>query len=230
MEGLLLSRAGVADFNDDLARNVVSLRVSEDLFDDLSDDPADQQIAIEHEMATKPPPYTSDQPAVQRPFEEAEWQNAIGYPFENWSESRYSTGRFGVWYGAESIETTVHETVYHWRRFLADAGWDAEGVIERRVYWVHCSSLLLDFRPLVDEHAGLVHPRDYTLTQQLGARLHREGHPGVVSRSARCAGEIFDVFNPNVLSDPRTACFLTYQLRGGTVTVERDPGVTWLEV
>ena len=43
----------------DLYRNVVSLRTSEHLFDDLSDDPLDMQAAVMAEIAAKPPEYQS---------------------------------------------------------------------------------------------------------------------------------------------------------------------------
>lgn len=47
----------LADVHQDLARNIKSIRVSQDLFDDLSDDPADWEIAQQHELATKPHTY-----------------------------------------------------------------------------------------------------------------------------------------------------------------------------
>ena len=70
--GLVLS-----DVHQELARNIVSLRISENLFDDLSPDPNEQTAAIHLEMATKPPTYLSNLPAVDRPFEEAEWIDAF---------------------------------------------------------------------------------------------------------------------------------------------------------
>ena len=45
----------------------------------------------------KPPPYRSRTPIIDRPFEDAEWFNAITWPFENWRASRFSDGSFGVW-------------------------------------------------------------------------------------------------------------------------------------
>lgn len=222
----------LADLHSDRARNIVSLRISENLFDDLSDDPIEQQAAVDWEMATEPPTYTSSLPIIHRPFEEAAWIEAIGFPFMNWAVSRYSDGRFGVWYGADSIETTVHETVYHWRYgLLADAGFVREGVsIERKVYWVRCDAALVDLRPAVASHPDLLHPTDYSFTHQVGARLHREGHPGLVTRSARCEGAVCAILNPAVLSAPRVACFLTYRVEEGRVVVEREAGKAWVRV
>ncbi len=228
----VFSHAGLADVHDELFRNIVSLRESEDLFDDLSDDPEQWQSAIQLEIETKSPMFESPRPIIDRPFEEAAWNAAIGYPFQHWMRSRYSDGTFGVWYGADRIETTVFETLYHWRRgLLEDAGFLTPGIsIERRIYRVRCDAALVDLRPAISTCPGLVDPRDYTLAQLVGARLHKEGHPGLVSRSARCAGDIHAVLNPHILSQPRQSCSLTYTLTSTGIDVEREPGVVWLTV
>jgi hypothetical protein len=228
----VFARLGLAETHRDLVRNIVSLRVSEHLFDDLSDAPADWDAAIALELATKPRLFVSPEPIIDRPFEEALWNDAIGYPFKNWMRSRYSDGSFGVWYGADTIETTVHETAYHWRtQLLQDAGFTQPGItIERKLCRVRCDAALVDLRPAVAHFPALVDATDYSLTQQVGAKLRREGHPGLVSRSARCAGDIFAVLNANVLSHPRQAMFLTYRTTSAGVAVEREPGVAWLDV
>lgn len=222
----------LAETHGDLIRNNISLRVSEDLFDDLSDDPAAWNAAIQLELETKPQPFVSPEPIIDRPFEEAAWNDAIGYPFRNWMRSRYSDGSFGVWYGGDTIETTVHETVHHWRaKFLDDAGFLRAGIkVERKLYRVRADAALVDLRPVVEDFRALVDPDDYTLTQQIGARLHREGHPGLVTKSARCDGNVYAVLNAKVLSDPRQVCFLTYMTTETGVTIEREPGSVWFEV
>lgn len=231
MDGLF-NRLALADVHRDLARNIVSIRESQDLFDDLSVNPNDWQMAQAVEDDVKPPVYSSKTPVIHRPFEDADWFNVIGYPFRNWQASRFSDGTFGIWYGSGDIETTVYETVFHWYAgLLSDAGFCQDGVmIERKVYWVRCDAGLLDFRPLVPDYPSLVHEHDYSLTQAIGARLHREGHPGLTTMSARCAGENYAVLNPNVLSDPRHTCYLSYRLVGGYVEVEKQQGQCWIRV
>jgi hypothetical protein len=217
----------VADIHDDTYRNIVSLRVSEDLFDDLTDKPEGWRAAADLEAASKPPTYLSAQPVVDRPFEEADFNNAIGYPFRHWSRTRYSDGSYGVWYGADTLETSIHETVHHWRHgFLQDSDWqDVDGiVVERKVYLVRCDAVLLDFRTKVDTRPALVDPSSYHLTHRVGARIHHDGHPGLISRSARCDGDVHGVFNPRILSSPRHACYLSYRIEDGSVIVERRPG------
>lgn len=229
----------LADVHQPLTRNIKSIRVSQDLFDDLSDDPADWQVAQNHEMATQSPVYFSPATSIDRPFEEADWFNAIEFPFRNWMASRFCDGSFGIWYGADSVETSVHETVHHWQSgILADAGFDlmvARGereriVGERKVYWVRCDAALADLRPRVGAYPDLINPDSYHFTQQIGARLKREGHPGLVTRSARCDGENYGVLNAAVLSNPQVCCHLTYRLTPGDIEVEREVGQVWMRL
>ncbi len=223
---LIFAGLKLADTHEDMYRNIVSLRITEHLFDDLSDEEADWQTAIELELRTKPATYISATPIIHRPFEEAAWNEAIGFPFRTWSRSRYSDGSFGVWYGSDTLATTIYETVYHWRNhLLADAGFTDSGIkVERRVHLVRCDAALVDLRNLVKQHPKLVDGFDYTLTHQVGGRLHREGHPGLVTESARCKGNVFAVMNPAVLSNPRPTCYLTYTTTRNGVKVERAPG------
>lgn len=228
----IFTRLNLADTHDDLYRNIVSLRVSEDLFDDLSDEPEDWQSAIVLELQTKPATYVSHTPIIHRPFEEAAWDEAIGFPFRRWTSSRFSDGSFGVWYGADSLTTTIHETVYHWRHgLLDDAGFIEPGIrIERRVHLVRCDAALVDLRNAVRKCPMLVDKEDYTLTHQVGGRLHREGHPGLVTISARCSGVVYAILNPAVLTNPRPYCYLGYITTENGVDVERTPGQTLLSV
>ena len=229
----LFSALYLTDIHQNVARNIVSLRKSEDLFDDLTEDPEAWQAAQLLEMETQPKLFNSHQPVINRPFEEAEWNVAIGYPFLNSSQSRFSDGSFGVWYGADSIETTVYETVYHWQYgLLEDAGFNKPGVeIQRKIYMVQCDSLLIDLRPEIKSHPELVHSTDYSTTQSIGRKLHREGHPGLITRSARTGhGDVYAIFTPNVLSNPVYSCGLTYRTTTSGVQVERAPGVLWMTI
>jgi hypothetical protein len=203
------------------------------LFDDLTDDPEAWQATQLLEMETKPKLFNSHQPIIDRPFEEAEWNTAIAYPFQHSSQSRFSDGSFGVWYGADSIETTVHETAYHWQKILLDdAGFNKPGVeIERRVYMVQCDSLLIDVRPKIKTHHEIIHASDYTATNAIGRKLHQEGHPGLITKSARIShGDVYAIFTPNVLSNPFHSCYLTYITTENGVEIQRTPGITWIKI
>lgn len=229
----LFAQLALSDIHKDVARNIVSLLQSQDLFDDLTDDPTEWLLAQKVEDEIKPPPYRSSTPIIDRPFEDAEWFSAIIWPFKHWQASRFSDGTYGVWYGSDSIETTVYESAYHWYRgLLSDAGFDRMTVIaERKVYSVACSAALLDFRKAADDHPDLLHPSNYAFCQSVGARIHREGHPGLLTQSVRRpAGENMAIFNADVLSNPRQNCQLTYRLENDQILVERQPGVVWFKL
>ena len=229
----LFSQVGLIDLHRDLTRNIVSLRISEDLFDDLTDDIEAWQSAQQLESDTKPKVFTNEIPVIHRPFEESEWNKVIGYPFLNTAQSRYSDGTYGVWYGANNLDTTVYEAVHHWQAgLLSDAeGFLKPGVsIERKVYMVRCDSALIDLRPLVLKYPELIYPDDYTATHAIGRKMQHEGHPGLVSKSARCDGEVYAVFTPNVLSNARHTCFLTYVTTDKGVEIQKTPGKKWMSL
>jgi RES domain len=236
----LFANLQLADIHGDVLRNIVSIHSSQDLFDDLTDSPDGWALAQQIEEEVKPPPYQSKSPIIHRPFEDAQWFNAIGWPFKHWQASRFSDGAFGVWYGSESIETTVYETAYHWfNGLLKDAGFASKlgaglpnGIVaERKLYDVRCDAALLDLRPQSHLHLGLTHKSDYSMTQSLGSRLYKEGHPGLMTQSVRHPqGHNYAIFNPNVLSSPRYRCQLTYKLIGETIIIENTPGTTWFEI
>ncbi|MDT8384537.1 MAG: RES family NAD+ phosphorylase [Gammaproteobacteria bacterium] len=223
----------ITDFHDDTFRNIVSMRVSENLFDDITDTPETADLATAVEVGAKPHTHTSHQPIIDRPFEEATYHEAIKYPFDTWTKTRYSDGTYGVWYGTDSLQTSIYETVHHWRKgLLEDAGWeDVEGVIsERKVYNVRIDAGLLNFLPRLDAFPSLIDPEHYHYTHQIGARIKHDGHPGLISRSARCEGTVYAIFNARVLSNPRPACFLSYRIESGSVSIERQPGEIILRI
>src|SRR5579872_1369573 len=220
----------------DWHRNIVSLRRSVDLFADLVSDPAHAHVLIEHEIATKPTGGAT--PIINRPFERAEFYDpiasALNWPFAHPAATRYSAGHFGVWYGARTLQTSVFETVYHFRRdTLASlvARQSTKPIIqERRVHLAHCEAMLVDLRPRCEDDPRLT-ADDYAYCQALGAQLRAASLPGVITRSARdTAGIVVAVFERSALSRPRDVCFLTYTLHPdtGRVDVERTPGrIAW---
>ena len=53
----LFSKLTLADVHQDVARNIVSLRESQDLFDDLTEDPAEWLLEQKVEDEVEPPLY-----------------------------------------------------------------------------------------------------------------------------------------------------------------------------
>lgn len=217
---------GVTDYRGDLVRNIKGIRVSQDLFDDLTRDAAEREVAIAAEAATR---MASPAPLITRPFD---YGAVITYPFApyNWQATRYSDGlEYGVWYGALDLETTVYETLYHWHRFVTDSfPTEKEIVGERRVFEVRCEAILIDLRRAAEPR--LVAREDYSFTQQLGRYLWRRAQSGLLAPSARARGVTAAILRADALSDVRDLCYLTYRLRGRRAVVERTPGEPWLRI
>lgn len=227
MEGLF---AKTRDLDQDSYRNIASLRVSQDLFDDLSGGDAEvAQLLAATEMRVKA---HIPNGVVQRGFQ---YSTAIAYPFdtEPFMASRYGDGRYGVWYGALDKETTLYETAWHMvQDETAIEGLHEIVVRERALYQVHCRAILLDLMHKEEAFPTLIDD-DYGFTQQIGRRLHHEGHPGLVTPSARRRGGAnLVIFNPEVLRDPRVHCYFTYRFdpRSNSVTIEREVGKAYLRL
>jgi len=216
--------ARVRDFDEDAFRNIVAMRESQDLFDDLTGGNASMSaIAVEAEARVK-----ANIPLglIPRGFH---YTLSINYPFEHepYLKSRYGNGSYGVWYGALVLNTTIHETAFHMVK--EESGIEGNtGLIhrERAVYRIHCKALLIDLSGKEAEYPDLV-GQDYGFTQRVGDRVRKEGHPGLLSPSARHKNGVNLVaFSPAVLSNPRSYCYLTYTCDPvrRTVTVERTVG------
>jgi hypothetical protein len=219
----------VREFDGRLFRNIVSLRKTEDLFDDLVDDSSVTAVAYATEIQVKASAPTGK---IPRGFH---YSTAIGYPFisEPFMASRYGDGTYPVWYGSLELETTIHETAFHMVRNISDI----EGVTEviereRAVYRIDCQALLIDLEGKQGKYPQLVSD-SYAHTQEIGRRLHREGHPGLLAPSARrCDGLNSVIFNEAVLSNPQNYCYLVYRYdpRQGTVEVERSVGEIMMRI
>ena len=230
---VLFAQFTLAVIDRDVARNIVAFREPQNVFDDLSELAGEWKVAEQAQDEVGLPLHRSKTPIIDRPFEDANWLNAIQWPFKNHQQSRFSDGTFGVWYGSETIETTVYESAFHWYSgLLSDAGFEREVVVsERKIYSVTCEASLLDCRKAVSAFPELLHPSDYSFTHSVGARIHHEGHPGLLIQSVRRPdGENVAVFNPAVLSNPNVIGDLTYKLSGDHIVVERQPSKTWMSL
>lgn len=184
------------EIEDVLLRNTNAARIHKNVFDDLSDQPTDWKEA---EKISKENHHDVE-------------LYAIGYVFkrERWLPSRFSDGSFPVWYGSLDVDTTFHETIFHWRdNLLADADFlDKEFPIYavRRVFQVECHSSLVDIRSKVTEYPFLTEKNRscYEQTQPIGIKCVKDGLPGLLSLSARTpqVGTNAAIFNQKCLSKP----------------------------
>jgi hypothetical protein len=219
------------DFQDDLVRNIPGARESQNLFDDLSFEPTDWDVAIAAESAQRIPTAAA---LITRPFD---YGSVISYTFDSahWQTTRFSDGSlYGVWYGSPEVETTVYETAWHWYRFVLDsfAGEDREIVTERRVFDVRCEALLIDLRGKETAYPDLISRASYTFTHRVGRYVHEQDLNGLLVRSARCDGTNAAIFKPERLSNVRHRTYVTYRLNAArdTFVAERTPGRKWLTV
>ncbi len=220
-----------ADVHGDLVRNIKGIRRTQHLFDDLSDNPADWELAIAMEGEQRIPTMAA---IISRPFD---YGTVITYSFDsaNWHATRFSDGvRYGIWYGSRDVKSTVYETVFHWHRFLLDSFADENRVIigERRLLDVRCDALLIDLRGKQKRFPALVSRTRYTFTQSVGAYVHEQDLNGLLVDSARCAGVNAALFKPERLSNVREKMFLTYRCNPteDKCVVERMPGKAWMNV
>lgn len=242
MQALLEKLHPTAATRGDWLRNIISLRVSEDLFDDLAENAEERALLAEIELDRKPSQYRG-RPGLARPFEEAELTSkvfaAIDYPFAHSTASRFSDGTWGVWYGASTLRTTVYETAYHWHRRFIRAPLDIQFCdpieVDRRVFKVHCTGALLDLRPALNQAPALADPRDWSAAQRFGRLILENGYPGLLTLSVRTPSRnarTVAVFRRELLAHPRDICYLTYRFEPATgkIFVERKRGKRWLTI
>jgi hypothetical protein len=129
--------------------------------------------------------------------------------------SRFSDGRWGVFYAARQRATATAETAYHHGRFLAAT---AEGPMHlpMRLYHVAVEARLHDLRVGFDaEHD----PADYGPSRVLAARLRDQGSAGVAYRSVRDpGGECVGLFQPRGASRCQQVAVLLYAWDGSRFT------------
>ncbi|MCF6247703.1 MAG: RES family NAD+ phosphorylase [Desulfobacula sp.] len=215
----------------EVKRNIVNLRESVDLFDDLSDNPDDQAVAIHVESETKKDIQTFGPAPIYKGFV---YNTAITYPFitEPFLDTRFGNGSYGVWYGSMDLETTIYETCYHIFRAILSVEDHPEIVKqERAIYSVHCDGIFIDLSGKVKDYPEMVSD-DYSFCNLIGKKIQKEGHPGIFYASARTKGNNLAVFNPKVLSNPLNNCYLTYifSTRNKIIRIEREVDKEFLTI
>ncbi|WP_019217476.1 RES family NAD+ phosphorylase [Legionella tunisiensis] len=202
------------DYSQEVYRNIRGIKISQDLFDDLSSDPLNWEAANTIDIQTHPA--LTNSPLIQRAFDYSK-NDFIDFPFEHITESRYSNGSIPCWYGSESLETTIFETRHHFIQEIRSS-WESfrnqkEVKIDRRVAIVNCHGLAFDLTQKTEEFPWLVDAVNYIRCQEIGGRVAREGHPLLRVPSARHQeGVNLVTFNTSVLSNPREYCKLHYIL------------------
>jgi hypothetical protein len=132
--------------------------------------------------------------------------------------TRFTDGRFGAYYAAESVDTAIAETRFHRENFLrATAQPPIE--LEMRCYLADVACELHDLRGRRIELPDIYDPMSYASSQKLGARLHAAGANGVAFDSVRRAGgECIAVFRPRLVQNVRQGVHLRYAWDGQAIS------------
>jgi hypothetical protein len=150
-------------------------------------------------------------PAADRVFGPGSGPIMAAFTHVNPQGSRFSDGRFGVFYAARQRATATAETAYHHARFLAAT---AEGPMHlpMRLYHVAIDARVHDLRSGFEAE----HDRDdYGAARVLGASLRASGSGGVAYRSVRHpGGECVGLFRPRGASRCLHAAYLLYAWDG----------------
>ncbi|MDX2346691.1 MAG: RES family NAD+ phosphorylase [Legionella sp.] len=215
----------ISDYENDVFRNIPSIKPAQDLFYDLSHDKKDWAAA--NILETETHSLVENNQLIQRGFEYSE-NLFIDYPFENLTVSRFGDGSIPCWYASETLQTTIYETTYHFVQGVNDSidAFMDEKIVkaDRRVAKTACMGLAIDLSTKTEEFPWLVDSTHYSSCQEVGKKIAKEGHPLLRVKSARYSKGINVVaFNSSVLSNVRDYCFLSYSLNleNMEVTVSR---------
>lgn len=213
----------VTQFDGRVIRNITSLRVSADLFDDLVSDTEGREAALAADMRMRSAPTG----IVERGLH---YSQAIDYPFtsDTTVSSRYGDGTVRVWYGALEENTALAETCWHQiQQLRAIEGVTAPVTRYRAVYTVRAHGLFLELRGKEVEYPELLDD-DYAATQAIAKQVANQGLPGLLFPSARWPeGSCLAAFRAEPLTDAQLVYYLTYRIDpvANSVSIERTPGV-----
>jgi hypothetical protein len=193
-----------------------------DLFEDIAD-PADWELIANAEAKTNPRVRDALGAIRLVPVERrvsgagASWVIAPFCHVSRDRPSRFSEGSYGVYYAGNRFEVALHETVYHYERFMRatdEAPSQADfrelvGSIDRRLHDIRKN----------DRFTDALDADDYTASQRLARRMRDgEDSDGIVYPSVRYpAGEAIAAFWPDVISIPTQARHLCYRWNGAQI-------------
>lgn len=188
------------------------------LFERLTDDPAEWEILAEVESLTNPRVRDEIGAIHLVPPDErvagpgASWVMA-SFTHVNRRGSRFSDGSYGVYYAAAALATAVAETTHHMARFYAMTS-DPPHAEEMRVLRGRVDAPFHDLRGQPD-FLPCLDAEDYQASRTLGARLRRAGSNGVVYPSVRQAGgQCLGAFRPKAVGRPHQERHLRYHWDG----------------
>jgi hypothetical protein len=132
--------------------------------------------------------------------------------------TRFTDGRFGAYYAAESLDTAIAETRFHRENFLR-ATQEAPLELEMRCYLADVACELHDLRGRQIELPDIYDPASYVASQKLGRELRDAGSNGIAFDSVRRAGgQCLAVFRPRLVQNVRQNVHLRYAWDGTAIS------------
>ena len=124
--------------------------------------------------------------------------------------SRFSSGRYGVFYAARDLDTAIAETKHHRARFMRATA-QSRMELDMRVYAIDLEGNFHDLRGRQTAFPEVYRQDDYTAARILAMTLRKEGSNGIAYDSVRRdGGECIAVFRPPFLSNARQERHLCY--------------------
>lgn len=190
-----------------------------DLFEDLTNDPAEWELLAQIETAVNPAyrdaigevSFVPVDHRVSGP--DATWVMA---PFCHLNPlgSRFSDGTYGVYYAGNRMETAIYETIYHLEIRLR-AGQAASDDLDQRVLVGVIEGDFVDLNSDANAAAPFLDPNSNTASQAVGATARRAGEDGILYESVRDPGHLaLAVFIPPRVSPPKQERHLQYHWTG----------------
>lgn len=131
--------------------------------------------------------------------------------------TRFTDGRFGAYYAAESIDTAIAETRFHRENFLRATS-QPPIELEMRCYLADIACELHDLRAQRSALANIYDPASYAASQKLGRELRDAGSNGIAFQSVRRAGgECVAIFRPRLVQNVRQSVHLRYAWDGNSI-------------
>jgi len=128
--------------------------------------------------------------------------------------SRFSDGRYGVYYASFDEETAIAETVFHTERRLRDTD-EPPIELDLRAYVGRVEKPLEDIRGKSYAHLRDPDIRTWSACQRFGSARREAGAWGLVYLSAqRRGGQCIAAFRPRAVSLPKQGKHLRYSWNG----------------
>ena len=194
-----------------------------DLFDDVAD-PRDWEALALAQARTNPRIYEQIGDLSLVPHDRrlsgdgASWVMATFTHVSVDRASRFSAGRYGVYYAGRVLETAFREHTFHMARFYAASGTAPGWVSQVRQLIGSVDSDLVDIRG--GGHVEILDAdlASYPAAQAFARRMKDEGMNGIVYPSQRHdGGECFAAFYPDVVTPPRQGGHFRYHWNGSRV-------------